>query len=73
MKRVLNDWYLIIFMCASIGLAPFVPEPHIFGKIRWLMGGAIGMQPMDWGDIVFHGFPYVLLLRLIFLHFMKRK
>ena len=46
----------------TLGLAPFVPEPHIVGKIRWVMGGAVGMQPMDWFDLVLHGAPWMLLL-----------
>lgn len=45
----------------TLGLAPFVPEPHIVGKIRWVAGGAIGMTGMDWFDLVFHGFPWVFL------------
>ena len=46
----------------TLGLAPFAPEPHIVGKIRWVMGGAVGMQPMDWFDLVLHGAPWMLLL-----------
>lgn len=45
----------------SLGLAPFVPEPHIFGKLRWLAGGAHGMATMDWLDLCFHGAPWVWL------------
>jgi hypothetical protein len=73
MKKLLDDWYLIGFMCLSIGLAPFSPEPHIWGKIKWVMGGAIGMQPMDWGDLLLHGFPYLLLVRLIVIRLLKNK
>lgn len=45
----------------TMGLAPFVPEPHIVGKIRWVAGGAVGMGPMDWFDLVMHGAPWVWL------------
>lgn len=45
----------------TLGLAPFVPEPHLVGKIRWVMGGAVGMQPMDWFDLVMHGAPFMWL------------
>ena len=45
----------------GLGLAPFVPEPHIVGKLRWVLGGAEGMAPMDWFDIVLHGAPWVWL------------
>ena len=46
----------------SLGLAPFTPEPHILGKLRWVAGGAVGMAPMDWLDLAFHGAPWVWLL-----------
>ena len=46
----------------TLGLAPFAPEPHIVGKIRWVMGGAVRMQPIDWFDLVLHGAPWMLLL-----------
>jgi hypothetical protein len=62
-----NDWRLIILLSLTLGLAPFLPEPHIVGKIRWIMGGAVGMKLIDWGDAIFHGLPWVLLIRLVFL------
>jgi hypothetical protein len=70
MKSILNDWKFIIVACLTLGLAPFFPEPHIWGKIKWIMGGAVGMQPMDWFDVVLHGFPWVLLIRKIVLGFI---
>ena len=65
MKEFLNNWKLIIALCLTLGLAPFVPEPHIWGKLRWVAGGAHGMGPMDWFDLVFHGLPWLLLIRLL--------
>ncbi|MDO8368230.1 MAG: hypothetical protein Q7T20_15630 [Saprospiraceae bacterium] len=62
-----NDWKLVILACLLLGLAPFVPEPHLLGKLRWVAGGAVGMQAMDWFDLAWHGLPWVLLLRLILL------
>lgn len=54
----------------TLGLAPFVPEPHVWGKLRWVAGGAVGMSLMDWGDLAMHGAPWVWLLitvlRLVF-------
>ncbi|MEZ4687093.1 MAG: hypothetical protein R3B47_13810 [Bacteroidia bacterium] len=67
LKMILNDWKLLVLFCATLGLAPFVPEPHIFGKIRWIMGGAHGMKLIDWADFLMHGLPFVLLLRYLFL------
>ncbi|SDE86958.1 hypothetical protein SAMN05421636_108122 [Pricia antarctica] len=66
MKELVNNWKIIILLCVAIGMAPFYPEPHIWGKIKWISGGAVGMQPQDWFDLFFHGFPFLLLLRLIF-------
>ena len=60
----INDWKLVGMLCLTLGLAPFFPEPHIWGKLKWLAGGATWMGPMDWFDVVLHGLPWVLLLRL---------
>lgn len=64
---------LILILVFTLGLAPYSPEPHLFGKIRWLKGGAVGMQPMDWFDLVLHGFPFVLLLVYIVLNVRKKE
>jgi rhodanese-related sulfurtransferase len=59
------DWASLttpLLASLTLGLAPFVPEPHLFGKIRWVAGGAVGMAPMDWFDLVMHGAPWVWLL-----------
>jgi hypothetical protein len=67
MKEAINDWKIIVLACLTLGLAPFVPEPHIWGKLKWVAGGAIGMQPMDYFDLFYHGIPWLLLLRLLFV------
>jgi len=46
----------------TLGLFPYFPEPHILGKVRWLAGGAVGMQPLDWFDLLLHGTPWILLI-----------
>ncbi len=56
---------MIVVLCLTLGLAPFVPEPHLFGKIRWVMGGAEGMQAMDYFDLLLHGAPWLLLIRYL--------
>ncbi|PSR12953.1 MAG: hypothetical protein DA408_14535 [Bacteroidetes bacterium] len=65
MLAILNDWKFVVAACLLLGLAPFYPEPHLWGKIRWLAGGGQGMQPLDWFDLFWHGWPWVLLLRLL--------
>lgn len=54
---------LVVPLLASVtlGLAPFAPEPHLFGKLRWVAGGAVGMGAMDWFDLAMHGAPFVWL------------
>lgn len=69
---VLNDIKFILIACATIGLVPFVPEPHIWGKLRWIAGGATGMGPQDWFDVALHGWPWVLLLRWGVLKMIKK-
>jgi hypothetical protein len=63
--NLINNWATVLILCATLGLAPFFPEPHIWGKIRWIGGGANGMNLVDWGDLVMHGLPWVFLIRLL--------
>ena len=72
MTKIYNDWRIIILLCLTLGLAPFLPEPHILGKLKWLAGGGNGMKPMDYFDVVLHGFPFVLLIRLMIVEITKR-
>ena len=50
--------------CATLGLAPFFPEPHVIGKLRWLLGGAAGMRGVDAFDLVFHAAPWLWLVAI---------
>lgn len=50
---------LPLLAALTLGLAPFAPEPHIVGKLRWVAGGAEGMGLMDWSDLAFHGAPWL--------------
>lgn len=70
--NILNNLRLILILCLTLGLAPYFPEPHIWGKIKWIMGGAVGMQPMDYFDFLFHGAPFLLLIRYVFFNLVKR-
>ena len=64
---MLNRWSTVLILALTLGLAPFVPEPHVLGKVRWVLGGGTGMQIMDYLDLVFHGLPWLLLLRLVII------
>ncbi|MBL7829683.1 MAG: hypothetical protein JNK41_01545 [Saprospiraceae bacterium] len=72
MKSIFDDWKMIALACLTIGLAPFLPEPHIWGKLKWLIGGANGMKIIDWGDLLLHGSPWVLMIIVIVKRFFKR-
>lgn len=50
----------------TLGLAPFAPEPHLWGKLRWVAGGAVGMGLVDWWDLVMHGAPWLWLAWVAF-------
>jgi hypothetical protein len=54
---------LTLFVLASLtlGLAPFVPEPHILEKLRMLAAGQLS-RPLDIFDLVLHGAPWALLI-----------
>lgn len=43
-----------------LGLAPFVPEPHLWEKLRMLAAGKL-VRPLDVFDLLMHGAPAVLL------------
>lgn len=55
-------WLLLpLGLSLTLGLAPFTPEPHVLGKLRWVAGGADGMGLMDWFDLGMHGGPWLWL------------
>jgi hypothetical protein len=67
MEQFLNKlpWSAAIFLCLTLGLAPFYP-PHLFEKIIMLAKGQL-KRPIDWFDLVLHGSPWILLiLKVIF-------
>lgn len=48
-----------------LGLAPFVPEPHLWEKLKMLAGGTLS-RPIDVFDLLLHAAPLVLLaLKLV--------
>jgi hypothetical protein len=53
-------WAGVVIACATLGLAPFVPIPHVIEKLQMLARGQLA-RPIDWFDLVLHGSPWALL------------
>jgi hypothetical protein len=51
---------LALIVALTLGLAPFVPEPHLWEKLKMLAAGAL-TSPIDIFDLLLHGAPWVLL------------
>lgn len=54
-------WLIAIVLCLTLGLAPFLPEPHIVEKLRMLARGTL-TKPLDMFDLALHATPFLLLL-----------
>jgi len=52
--------WLLALLCLTLGLAPFVPEPHIWEKLKMLAAGTL-VRPIDILDLLMHGVPWLLL------------
>lgn len=52
--------YVPVILALTLGLAPFVPEPHISEKLGMLWAGAL-VRPIDVVDLLWHGWPWALL------------
>lgn len=62
---------VLVILCLTLGLAPFVPEPHIWEKLKMLAAGNL-KKPIDIFDLVMHGLPFLLLiLRLALSGYQK--
>ena len=51
----------LIVLSIFLGLAPFVPEPHLVEKLRMLLQGTL-KRPLDIFDLFFHLLPLLLLV-----------
>ena len=61
----MKKYLIVVLACLTLGLAPFSPEPHLVGKIRWIFGGAKGMAAIDWWDTIQQGLPWLVLIYFI--------
>ena len=51
---------MLVIIAATLGLAPFLPEPHVWEKLKMLFGGELS-RPIDVFDLLLHGAPWVVL------------
>jgi hypothetical protein len=57
--------WILVAVALTLGLAPFVPEPHLWEKLKMLAAGTLS-RPIDIFDLLYHGAPWVLLaLKLV--------
>ena len=64
---------ILIVACLTLGLAPFMPEPHLWEKLKMLTSGE-PTKPVDIFDLLLHGTPWILLIiKLVLLATKKRK
>lgn len=61
--KILNSipYSILIPAALVLGLAPFVPQPHLFEKLGMLFSGTL-TQPVDIFDLLMHSTPVLLLL-----------
>jgi len=52
---------LLLPVALLLALAPFVPEPHLWEKLKMLFAGTL-TRPIDIFDLFLHGAPLVLLV-----------
>ena len=72
-NQIFNNPLLWLGLSLTLGLAPFVPEPHIWEKLKWVADGAGGMKLIDWFDLMLHGVPWIMLIWTTALWVMVRR
>ena len=51
---------ILVIAALTLGLAPFVPEPHIWEKLKLLVAGDL-VKSVDIFDLLMHATPVLLL------------
>jgi hypothetical protein len=52
---------LLVPAALFLAAAPFVPEPHLWEKLKMLVAGTL-VRPIDIFDLFLHGTPLLLLI-----------
>ncbi|MEO5363101.1 MAG: hypothetical protein H7838_05700 [Magnetococcus sp. DMHC-8] len=55
------SWTPLLVGAILLALAPFVPEPHLWEKLKMLMAGTLS-RPLDIFDLCMHAAPLLLVL-----------
>ncbi len=55
------SWSLLLPIAALLALAPFMPEPHLWEKLKMLGAGALS-RPIDIFDLFLHGSGLILIV-----------
>jgi len=51
---------LFVLLVLTLGMAPYLPEPHLWEKLKMLAAGRLA-RPVDIFDLLLHGLAWVLL------------
>lgn len=67
-----NQLVFAVLASLTLGLAPFVPHPHIWKQLKNLWLGR-PMAGMDWLDLAMHGAPWLFLLYVLTKLLLRKK
>ena len=60
MLAKLLDYRFLLPIGLLVGFSPFVPQPHLVGKLAMLLKGEL-VRPIDILDLFWHGSPLLLI------------
>lgn len=63
-------WPYLLLIALFLGLSPFVPEPHLWEKLKMLAAGTLS-RPIDIFDLCLHGSPFVLVGLKLYRQFRR--
>lgn len=62
---------VILLVALTLGLAPFMPEPHVWEKLKMLAAGTL-YRPIDIFDLFLHGAPWIVLSLKLYRNVTRR-
>ena len=67
-----SSLFLPLLLSLTLGLAPFVPKPHLVEKIQMIFHDRAAMRPIDYFDLLLHAAPWIWLLWSLIAYFSAR-